>query len=167
LLLATARSDDQACLRTNRAILSRLARLLEGTRHGAKVDAAASVDPTWEATLHRIAQTVRRVVPADGNLATVAKWDPTLLHLSRRRGRQFPDLRAVPDGYPRNDATVIDHLEAARRDGVSHIVFPSASFWWLEHYSEFAGHLRERYANAWEDEDCAIYDLREPGVRRS
>ena len=164
LLGATARGDDAASLTVTREILARLAGRLAGTRHGAKVAAAARVDPVWEATLARIAETVRRVVPPDGNLATVAKWDPTLLRLSERRGRQFPDLGAVPDGYPRQDATVIRHLEAVRGEGVSHIVFPSASFWWLDHYTEFAGHLRDRYATAWRDADCAIYDIRESRV---
>jgi glycosyltransferase involved in cell wall biosynthesis len=167
LAAATLRGDDLACLHASRAVLARLARPLARTRHGRKIEAATRVDPDWQAALARIAAIVRRVVPADADLATVAKWDPTLLELSGRRGRQFPDLRRVSEGYPREDAVVIGHLEAIRREGVSHIVFPSASFWWLDHYEDFARHLRDRYATAWQDDDCAIYDLRHEEAGRA
>lgn len=158
--LATIRHDDRGWLRLSRKIVTRLGPQLEGTRHGGRVRAAAAVDPEWEATLARIARVVRRVVPPDARVASVAKWDPTLLRLSRRSGQNFPDLRQVPEGHPRESTTVIEHLEAVRREGISHLVFPSASFWWLDHYTAFERHL-DRYTSTWRDADCRIYDVRE------
>jgi hypothetical protein len=159
LLMATARGDDYASYRCTKALLGRLADRLDGTRYGGRLRRAAANDPAWDATLARISETLRRVVPPAALVGSVTKWDPTLLRLSRRRGRQFPDRRALPDGYPRESATAIDHLESLRREGLSHLVFPSASFWWLEHYAGFARHLGESYVLLWRDDDCVVYDL--------
>jgi glycosyltransferase involved in cell wall biosynthesis len=166
LLLAAVRQDDPAWMRLAGQALARLAPRLAGTRHGERLEAAAVADADWDAVLIRIARVVRRIVPPDAKIATVAKWDPTLLRLSRRRGQNFPDLRQLPEGYPRQGATVVEHLEAVRRDGISHLVIPSASFWWLEHYADFARHLA-RYPTAWRDPDCRIFDLREGRAARS
>ena len=64
----------------------------------------------------------------------MTKWDPTLLHLSGRRGRPVPRSAPLPDGYPRDVAAAVAHLERLRGEGLSHLVVPSASLWWLDHY---------------------------------
>jgi glycosyltransferase involved in cell wall biosynthesis len=159
LLRSTARGDVFDCYRRSKAMLGRLADLLEGTRYGAKLRAAATRDAAWEAVLARAAEAVRRVVPVDACVGSVTKWDPTLLALSGRRGHNFPDRRRLPDGYPRDGGAAVAHLEEMRRDGLSHLVFPSASFWWLEHYPALATHLKAAALRLWRDEDCVIYEL--------
>lgn len=159
LLLATARGHDYSCYRTTKSMMARLAAALEGTRFGSRIAAGAATEPAWEATLARIAATMRRVLPPDAVVASVAKWDPTLLRLSRRRGRQFPDRRLLGDGYPAESEAAIRHLEELRSEGLSHIVFPSSSFWWLDHYHAFAHHLEDRHALLWRDQECVIYEL--------
>jgi glycosyltransferase involved in cell wall biosynthesis len=159
LLLATARGDDYGSYRNTKTLLARLADRLEGSRYGRRLRREAASDPAWDATLDRISATVRGVIPADAVVGSVTKWDPTLLRLSGRQGRQFPDRSALPEGYPRESASAIAHLESVRREGVSHLVFPSASFWWLEHYADFARHLGDRYPLLWRDDDCVIYEL--------
>jgi hypothetical protein len=96
-------------------------------------------------------------VPADACVGAVTKWDPTLLALSGRRGRNFPDRAALPDGYPRDGASAVAHLDAPRRDGLSHLAFTSASLWWLTHYPELAGRLGEPLHR---DADLAVFELR-------
>ncbi|UGS35717.1 glycosyltransferase family 2 protein [Capillimicrobium parvum] len=157
LLAATARADEYACHRLTRLLLGRLAHQLEGSRFGRSIARAAAGDPEWDAALVRVADVLRRVTPPDAMVATATKWDPTLLHLSGRRGRQFPDRRLLPGGYPRDGAAAVDHLEQLRRAGLSHLVFPSASRWWLEHYEALAERLG---GPAHADEDCVIFDLR-------
>jgi Glycosyl transferase family 2 len=157
LMLATARGDAYSCHRLTKTLLERLAGRLGGSRFGARLTRLAATDPEWNAALARIARTVRAVVPAEAQVGTVTKWDPTLLHLSGRRGRQFPDRRQLPDGYPADSAMAVAHLERLRAEGLSHLVFPSASFWWLDHYRGLADRL-EQPAHA--DDDCLIYDLR-------
>jgi hypothetical protein len=160
LLLATARGDDYGCYRTTKDLLAGLAEQVGPTRYGAKLRAAASTDVLYEAVLARAAQRVRRLTPRDAEVATVTKWDPTLLWLSRRRGVQFPDRRQMPDGYPRDAAAVIAHLELLRERGITHLVFTSATIWWLELYDSFGAHLQTRYRTAYQDDDCVVYDLR-------
>ena len=121
---------------------------------------AASVDPVYEEVLIRVAQRVRRLTPRDAQVATVTKWDPTLLWLSERRGVQFPDRRQMPNGYPREAETVIEHLELLRTHGLTHLVFTTASTWWLEHYAAFGAHLETKYRALHRDSECVIYDLR-------
>jgi hypothetical protein len=162
LLRSTARGDTYGCYRANKKMLARLAEVLEGTRYGAKVGAAAATDADWEAVVARAAEAVRRVVPADARVGAVTKWDPTLLELSGRRGHNFPDRRRLPDGYPRDGAAAVAHLEHMRGEGLSHLVLPNASFWWLEHYPALARHLDDRAVRLWADEDCLIYELRAP-----
>jgi hypothetical protein len=55
---------------------------------------------------------------------------------------------------------VIAHLEFLRTRGVTHLVFTSASTWWLEHYAAFGEHLETGYRTLHRDGDCVIYDLR-------
>jgi len=143
----------------SRAALARLGGELEDSRAGAALRRASEVSAAWEAALHEMARTVRRIVPPDAALAVVDKWDPTLLHLSRRRGWHFPDRRLLPDGYPPDSATAVRHLEAMRRRGAEYLVVPSTAFWWLEHYPGLTEYLHERGAIAGADRHCAIFRL--------
>ena len=160
LLAATLLGDDHGCYRTTKAILSSLAEQVGPTRFGRRLHDAAATDPLYEELLARVARRVRRHTSRKANIATATKWDPTLLWLTGRRGLQFPDRRQMPDGYPRDDEAVIAHLELLRAGGVTHIVFIAATFWWLDHYPAFAGHLERTYRLTHRDEDCAVYDLR-------
>ncbi len=76
-------------------------------------------------------------------------------------GVQFPDRRQMPDGYPSDAAAVIAHLENLRSTGVTHLVFTSATSWWLDHYVPFAHHLESSYRVVRRDRDCLIFDLRQ------
>jgi hypothetical protein len=133
LLTATARRDDLVSHRLTKDVLRMLAARLEGTRYGARLAAAVASDPAWDAVQARVAEQVRRLTPRAAVLATVTKWDPTVLALSGRRGLQFPDRRVQPDGYPRDGATVVAQLRAS---GATHVVFTSATAWWADHYPE-------------------------------
>jgi hypothetical protein len=160
LAWSTARGDAYGRYGATKTMLARLAGRLENTRFGVRVAAASARDPDWEVGLVRAAAVVRRIVPADACIGAVAKWDPTLVAFSGRRGRNFPDRRTLPDGYPADSAAAIEHLEQQRGSGLSHLVLPHASFWWLDHYRGLATHLDARYRRLWRDEDCVIFDLR-------
>lgn len=159
LLDAAARGDDGAWFERSRRVLARLAEQFDHTRAGRRLRERLAVDPSWYARLEAIAATVARVVPAGAEVAAVTKWDPTLLRLAGRRGRNFPDRRLLPQGYPPDGATAVAHLEALRADGVTHLVLPCASFWWLEHYGELRAHLARTARTAWRDADVLVFDL--------
>jgi glycosyltransferase involved in cell wall biosynthesis len=160
LLLSIARGDEYANYRHSKALLGRLHGELTGTRFGRKIRKFSVSDPEWERALSSIAATVQREIPAGKRIAVVDKHDPTLLHLSRRDGWHFPDRRLLPGGYPKDSAVAVEHLEQLRRNGAGYLVFPSASFWWLEHYDGLRTHLDTCYERVLVDERCVIYDLK-------
>jgi glycosyltransferase involved in cell wall biosynthesis len=160
LLVAALRGDDYGFYRATRRINGRLGARLGDGRVGERLRAQAAADPLYERAVIRAASHVRRLTARDAQVATVTKWDPTLLRLSRRHGVQFPDRRQMPDGYPRRDPEVIGHLELLRRRGVTHLVFLQSTLWWLDHYPAFAEHLRGRYRLLHSDDDCVVWQLR-------
>jgi hypothetical protein len=93
-------------------------------------------------------------------VAVIDKWDPTLLSLARRRGAHFPDRRHMPDGYPRDSAAAVAHLELLRSEGVDHLAVPASASWWLDHYGGLREHLDKRCSLVAETADCAIWKLR-------
>jgi Glycosyl transferase family 2 len=145
--------------RQSRTLLGEIQRVLSATRMGPRLSRVAVTDDSWERTLESIAALVRAVVPDTACIAVVDKWDPTLIHLTGRTGCHFPDRRSMPDGYPADSERAIAHLEDLRQRGVSYLVFPSAAFWWLQHYEAFAAHLAARYRRVWHDAQCVIYSL--------
>jgi len=58
-----------------------------------------------------------------------------------------------------DSAEAIDQLERARQGGAEYLLFPQTSLWWLDHYDEFAEHLRERYSEVTGDDDCLVFAL--------
>jgi glycosyltransferase involved in cell wall biosynthesis len=159
LLVATATGDEYQHFRAFKALLRNLAGVLAGTRIGGRLQAQGEVSAAWVQTLERVAGTVRDCVPRGSRVAVVDKWDPTVLHLSGRRGWHFPHRPLLPDGYPKDSGVAIEHLEYLRRKGASYLVFPNAAFWWLEHYGEFRAYLDRQYSRIVEDDSCVIYKL--------
>jgi glycosyltransferase involved in cell wall biosynthesis len=159
LLIAALRGDDYGSFRATKRINGRLGVRLGSTRVGERLRAQADMDPLYERTVIRAARHVRRLTPPDAQVATVTKWDPTLLRLSRRHGVQFPDRRQMPDGYPRTGPEVVAHLEHLRRRGVTHLVFLPSTLWWLDHYPALADHLRRSSHLLHSDTDCVVWRL--------
>jgi hypothetical protein len=152
-------NDEYADYRHSKALLSQLYSHLSGTRFGNQIQKIAKVSQEWQQTLYQIARTVRQLVPPDAYVAAVDKYDPTLLHLSQRKGWHFPHRRLLPAGYPPDSEVAIEHLEQLRQRGAGYLVFPSAAFWWLDYYEGFRQHLDGCYRQVWCNEYCIIYQL--------
>ena len=160
LLVAVLFGDDYGSYRATRQVNRKLGERLGNGRLSERLRAQVAMDPIYERTVIHAARQVRRLTARDARVATVTKWDPTLLRLSRRRGVQFPDRRQMPDGYPRSGAEVVAHLELLRRRGVTHLIFLQSTLWWLEHYPALAEHLRRRCRLIHSDTDCALWQLK-------
>jgi glycosyltransferase involved in cell wall biosynthesis len=160
LLVAALRGDDYGSYRTTKRINRRLGERLGEGRVGERLRAQAAGDPLYERTVIRAARQIRRLTARDAQVATVTKWDPTLLRLSRRNGVQFPDRRQMPNGYPRSGAEVVAHLQLLRRRGITHLAFLHSTLWWLDHYPALAEHLNRRCRLLHTDADCAVWQLR-------
>ena len=114
--------------------------------------------------IRRIRDAIDTELPAGATVLVVSRGDDELLAMNGRRGWHFPrDEQGQYLGYhPAGDAEAITHLEELRIKGAQYLVFPSAAFWWLEHYAGFAEHLRSRYATvAYEPDVCMVFELTE------
>jgi hypothetical protein len=109
-----------------------------------------------------IKELVQLTVPNQSTLLVISKGDEELVSLRGRQAWHFP--RAVNGKfagcYPANSADAIGHLEQLRNQGADHLLIPSTSFWWLEFYSDFTGHLQQKYRiTTFQEEVCLIYRL--------
>jgi glycosyltransferase involved in cell wall biosynthesis len=81
--------------------------------------------------------------------------------LEGRTNRPFLDRQGTYWGPPPDSQTAIAELERMRGEAAGFIVFAWPAFWWLDHYSEFARYLRERFECVLENERLIVFDLRD------
>ncbi len=122
------------------------------------------LSPAYRGLVERIRRVVDATLPRRATVMVVSRGDDGLLELGgERRGWHFPRLA---DGtyagyYPEDSTAAITHMEELRTAGADHLLFPSTSLWWLEHYPGLRHYLDERYPNVVTDQEtCSIYDLR-------
>ena len=111
--------------------------------------------------VERVRAAIEETVPGDAEVLVVSRGDRDLVALGVRSAGHFPQ---DPEGrylghHPRDSEEAIAELERLRAAGASHLVLPATDYWWLDHYGDFAAHLRDRYPAA-EDDACTIFDLR-------
>jgi hypothetical protein len=159
LLAAIDARDEYTCHRVTRALLGSLYTVLQYRRFGERIRKSAVADPEWEASLKALAHFVSTVVPADATIAVIDKWDPTILHLSGRRGYHFPHRELLPTGFPDDSGEALEHLRALVERGVTHLVVPSAASWWLEVYAGLGDYLTSRCRVERSDGLGAVYEL--------
>lgn len=139
---------------------ARLASALAGRRKGGAF--AASEYLGYRRLIEDMRATVADTVPAGATVLVVSRGDEELIELEGRQGWHFPQQA---DGlylghYPPDSAAAIRHLEGLRERGAGYLLVPSTAYWWLEHYSEFGRHLRQRYAaDRGRRESCVIFSL--------
>ncbi len=73
--------------------------------------------------------------------------------------RPFLEIGGEYCGRPMDSAAAVIEIERMRREGARLIAFVWSSFWWLEHYSEFARHLSDRYESVLKNERLLVFDL--------
>jgi glycosyltransferase involved in cell wall biosynthesis len=115
----------------------------------------------YQQLLHEIREIVDAQLPPNATVAVVSKGDNELMHLGGRRTIHFPQSA---DGlyaghHPADSREAIDHLETLRDGGAEYLLLPGTSYWWLEHYQEFARSLEAQHHRVWKDEHCIIYEL--------
>ncbi len=103
---------------------------------------------------------VARTLPPGTTVYVVSKGDNELLDLGAREARHFPHS---PDGgyacyHPADSAEALRLLDAARARGAEYLIVPSSSFWWFDHYPEFAAHL-ERGSKVIDADCCVAFAL--------
>ncbi|MGY1643923.1 glycosyltransferase family 2 protein [Geodermatophilus sp. SYSU D00703] len=118
-------------------------------------------DPEYAGVIEQIRAVVRAQIPPDATVLVVSKGDDRLLELDGRRAMHFPqDAVGVYAGhYPADDREAIEHLEALRAQGASHLLIPRTAAWWLSHYTGLRRHLEDRYTTCPADDACVVFAL--------
>jgi hypothetical protein len=103
-------------------------------------------------------QLVVSAVPAGTSAIVISRGDPARVALPGRTGWHFPqtDGGVYAGHHPATGADAIAHLEALRGRGAAYLVIPADEAWWLEHYTDFAQHLCDRYPVVAFQEDTGI-----------
>lgn len=111
--------------------------------------------------LYQASRELAGIIPAGTTfvLADMGSWDGPLCPESH----QLPFLEKNGQywGPPPDDETALRELDRMRAEfGAGFIVFGEPAFWWLDHYKQFAEHLRTRYRCALKNERLLAFDLR-------
>ena len=103
--------------------------------------------PDYEALIQTITDDVDAAVPDDAVVAVITRGDDQLLRIGGRSAMHFPsDADGTYAGHhPGDDDEAIAQLRWLEQVGITHLVVPEPSFWWLEHYAGLRRHLDERY----------------------
>ena len=110
----------------------------------------------------RVRKAAESHLPRGSKVLVVSHGDQELLDLGGRDAAHFPQTETgrYAGYHPATSAEAIEHLEALRSRGARFLVFPSTSFWWLDHYEDLRRHLELRCRLvAWSEDSCAIFDL--------
>jgi SAM-dependent methyltransferase len=101
-----------------------------------------------------------RIIPAGSQFILVddGQWG-NVRALGAHRVLPFLEKDGVYWGPPPDDATAWRELERLRRAGASYIAFAWPSFWWLEHFGEFARRLRGQFPCVLENERIVVFKL--------
>jgi len=125
------------------------------------LDVAPQPSPAPDAAvrLRQVREALLQLVSRDQRFVLV---DDEHLRHSLPHGGAIPFLEKAGQywGPPPDDATAIRELERLRGEGATLVVFVSSSFWWLDHYAEFARYLRAEYRCVRADELLVAFDLR-------
>jgi GT2 family glycosyltransferase len=153
LLAEASRLEAEA-----RTLQERFARWAE--RRGEGNALAATDQLGYRRLVERIRATVTATVPAGSRVLVVSRGDRALIELDGVEASHFP--QDCDGGYlghhPRDSEDAIAQFEALCEAGADCLVIPSTSYWWLDHYADFARHLRSR-CSASSLGICTIYQL--------
>jgi GT2 family glycosyltransferase len=110
--------------------------------------------------VERFRAAVEECVPPGAAVLVVSRGDRDLVELEGLEGGHFPqDANGDYLGHhPHDSSEAVARLEALRDEGAQYLIVPSTAYWWLDHYTGFAEHLRGRYTET-DAEACSIFDL--------
>lgn len=114
--------------------------------------------PKDEAAEH-FRRVVAAYVPEDSHVLVVSKGDESLCALEGCRAAHFPQdsAGAYAGHHPANSEAAIKELDRLKSSGVQYLIFPSAAFWWLDHYDGLRRHLEGKAKRVCSTDVCIIY----------
>jgi hypothetical protein len=113
------------------------------------------------ASLRDLGQELNEATTANALIVAATDGDPTVFYYAHRKGWHFLG-DGVYDGNPLDSAQIIANLEKLRTRGATHLVFYAGTQWWLDYYTEFAGHLANTATLVEQNSEFTIYKLAPP-----
>jgi hypothetical protein len=86
---------------------------------------------------------LNKVTAPDALIVAVDMGNPTIFYYAERKGWHFLEKGGIYGGNPSDSQEAIAGLEQLRRQGATHFVFTTNTFWWLQSYPELTRHLTE------------------------
>jgi 4-amino-4-deoxy-L-arabinose transferase-like glycosyltransferase len=108
--------------------------------------ASLYVRPLYEssAAQHRNAGLeLNKITTTDALIVAVDGGNPAIFYYAKRNGWHFLEQNGIYGGNPKNSQQAISDLERLRREGATHLVFTTNTFWWSQSYPELTQHLSE------------------------
>jgi 4-amino-4-deoxy-L-arabinose transferase-like glycosyltransferase len=121
------------------------------------------VRPLYEssgAQLRKAGLELNKITTRDALIVATDTGNPTIFYYAERKGWHFLEQSGIYGGNPKNGQQAIADLERLRRQGATHVVFITNTFWWLESYPELTQHLTERTMLLEATPEFKIYELR-------
>ena len=103
---------------------------------------------------------LKKVTAPDALIVGADMGDPTMFYYAERKGWHFLENDAIYNGTPDDSEQAIENLERLRRLGATHFVFTKNTFWWLQSYPEFVGHLSKQATLIEATPEFRIYKLK-------
>ena len=100
-----------------------------------------------------------KITAPDALIVAVDMGNPTIFYYARRKGWHFLEQRGIYGGNPKDSQQAIADLERLHRQGATHFVFTTNTFWWLNSYPELTQHLAENAALLEATPEFMIYKL--------
>jgi glycosyltransferase involved in cell wall biosynthesis len=112
----------------------------------------------------RIADSIDEIgaITAEGDLVILADGDTWGTDDAVRHWHRIPFLEGegIFWGEPSDDAEAMRALDEMRGRGAALFVFAWPTFWWLDHYAEFARHMRTSFRCVLDNDRLLAFDLR-------
>jgi 4-amino-4-deoxy-L-arabinose transferase-like glycosyltransferase len=102
---------------------------------------------------------LNKITANDALIVAVDGGNPAIFYYAKRKGWHFLEQNGVYGGNPKNSQQAISDLEQLRREGATHLVFTTNTFWWSESYPELTQHLSETATPLEATPEFKIYSL--------
>jgi len=102
---------------------------------------------------------LNKITAPDALIVAADTGDPTMFYYAQRKGWHFLEEDAIYAGNPTSSQDAMADLEDLRRQGATHLVFTTNTFWWLDYYPEFGQHLSENARLVDATPEFKIYEL--------
>jgi hypothetical protein len=100
-----------------------------------------------------------KITAPDALIVAADMGNPTIFYYAKRKGWHFLEQRGIYGGNPKNSQQAIADLERLHRQGATHFVFTTSTFWWLNAYPELTQHLSETATLVEATPEFKIYKL--------